>query len=187
MLAISKEVFLDGEYNGDYTGKVVLDVGGFQGESAVFFWHAGAKKVVVYEPIKTYYDQIRANLKLNYILSEVHQAGIGAEDTKLKIGVFASDPANAKQELVEVKNISDVINQSGADLAKIDCEGAEVCLTSVPNEILMKIPQYELELHGVNVQEKVMGKFKEAGFKMTRFKKLNAGVSLATFKRQDNP
>jgi FkbM family methyltransferase len=185
MLAIFKELFLDGEYKGDYAGKVVLDVGGFQGESAVYFWSAGAKKVVVYEPIKEFYSQIRTNMKLNNIPSEVHQAGIGALDTKVKIGVFGDD--KSKQEVVEVKNISDVIVQSGADVAKIDCEGAEICLTSVSNENLRKISQYELELHGLDVQENVTKKFLEAGFKVTRFKKIDEDVSLASFKRKDNP
>jgi FkbM family methyltransferase len=180
ILAIAKEQFVYGEYKGDYTDKVVLDIGGFQGESAVYFWHAGAKKLVVYEPIKEYCDQIRANMKLNSIPSEVHQAGIGFEDSKLEIGVFAADAS--KKELVDVKNISEVIAQSRADVAKIDCEGAEICLTSVPNEILRKIPQYQLELHGIDVQEKVIRKFEEAGFKVTRRKKLHDGVSLASFK-----
>jgi len=184
MLAITKELFIDGEYKGDYVGKIVLDIGGFQGESAVFFWHAGAKKVVVYEPIKEYCDQIKANMKLNNIPSEVHQAGIGAEDNKIKISVFAAD--GSKQELVDVSNISEVIVQSGADVAKIDCEGAEICLTSVPNKTLRKILRYEIELHGVDVQEKVMKKFAEAGFTVTRYKKLHYGVSLASFKRIDN-
>jgi hypothetical protein len=37
-------------YDLDYKGKTVLDVGGFQGESAVFFSAKGAKKVIIYEP-----------------------------------------------------------------------------------------------------------------------------------------
>jgi FkbM family methyltransferase len=184
MLGIVKELFLDGEYEGDYTGKVVLDIGGFQGESAVYFWHAGAKKVVIYEPIKDYYEQIRVNLKLNNIPSEINQAGIGPEDTKMTIDVFAAD--DSKQELVDMKNISEVITLSCADVAKIDCEGAEICLTSVPNKTLRKIPHYEIELHGVDVQDKVLKKFEEAGFKVTRYKKLHDNVSLASCKRVDN-
>jgi FkbM family methyltransferase len=185
MLAIFKELFLDGEYRGNYAGKVVLDIGGFQGESAVYFWSAGAKKVVVYEPIEEFCSQIRTNMKINNIPSEVHQEGIGDEDNKVMIGVFADD--KSKKELVDVKNITDVIVQSGADVAKIDCEGAEICLTSVSVENLRKIQQYELELHGIDVQEKVIKKFGEARFKMTRFKKLDEDVSLASFKRKDNP
>src|SRR5271157_2179873 len=40
-----------GNYDYDCKGKVVLDVGGFQGETAVFFSGMGAKKVVIYEPV----------------------------------------------------------------------------------------------------------------------------------------
>ena len=37
---------------------------------------------------------------------------------------------------IKIKNISNVIIESSADVAKIDCEGAEISLISVPNDIL---------------------------------------------------
>lgn len=76
MLPIVREIFLYGEYKGDFRGKVVLDIGGFQGKSAVYFWHVCANKLVIYEPIREYCDQIRGNMKLNDIVSEIHQCGI---------------------------------------------------------------------------------------------------------------
>ena len=181
MLPIVRELFLYGEHKRDFRGKVVLDIGGFQGESAVYFWHAGAKKLVIYEPIREYCDQIRANMKLNDIVSEIHQYGIGIEDAKFLIDVFASD--QPKKELVEVKNVSEALANSNADIAKIDCEGAEICLTSVPNEILRKISFYMLELHGVDIQKSVIKKFEAAGFEIKKFTKIKDGVSIVWFKR----
>ena len=40
-----------GIYDCDCKGKVVLDIGGFEGESAVYLWILGASKVVIYEPV----------------------------------------------------------------------------------------------------------------------------------------
>ena len=42
-----------GLYDYDYDGKTVLDIGGFCGESAVFFASRGARKVIIYEPEKS--------------------------------------------------------------------------------------------------------------------------------------
>ena len=48
-------------YDCDYKDKIVLDVGAFCGETAVFFYLMGAKKVVIYEPVldhHKYYSKI---------------------------------------------------------------------------------------------------------------------------------
>ena len=47
---------LRGFYDCDYKGKTVLDIGGFCGETAVFFASQGAKKVVIYEPVKMHHE-----------------------------------------------------------------------------------------------------------------------------------
>jgi FkbM family methyltransferase len=181
MLPIVRELFIYCEYKGDFRGKVVLDIGGFQGESAVYFWYVGAKKLIIYEPIREYCDQIRTNMKLNDIVSEIHQCGIAIEDANLLVDVFASD--QPKKELVAVKNVSEALAYSNADIAKIDCEGGEICLTSVPNEILRIIPFYMLELHGIEIQKNIIKKFKEAGFKIKKFSRLKDDVSIVGFKR----
>src|SRR3990170_925080 len=55
-----------GVYDCDCSGKVVLDVGGFQGESAVFFSKMGAKKVIIYEPVITHHKLIKKNVYSNH-------------------------------------------------------------------------------------------------------------------------
>ena len=177
-LRMLETLFL-GEYEADYRDKVVLDIGGFQGESAVYFGLLGAKKVIVYEPFREYCRLIEKNVDLNNVNAEIHQSGIGSEDTILALSVFAPVYGTEKKpnkEIVKITNITDIINQSKADIAKIDCEGAEIFLTTVPNEVLRKISHYIIELHGLQVRKAVTSKFLEAGFKITKSK----GCSIST-------
>ena len=69
-----------GFYDWDYRGKVVLDIGGFQGESAVFFFKHGAKKIIIYEPVETHQELIRQNILLNQVNAEIHGEGIGSHN-----------------------------------------------------------------------------------------------------------
>ncbi len=166
ILEIFREL-ISGEYEADFKDKIILDIGGFQGESAVYFGALGAKKVIVYEPIREYCRLIEKNISLNNVNAEIHQSGIGSENTILALSVFGQ-PNGGKKEIVKITNITDIISQSNADIAKIDCEGAEICLTTVPNEVLKKISHYIIELHGSQVRKAVTSKFIEAGFTLTK-------------------
>lgn len=55
MLICLKEL-CSGEYECDCRGKVVLDVGGFEGESAAYFWSKHAKKIVIFEPLASTFN-----------------------------------------------------------------------------------------------------------------------------------
>ncbi len=175
-----------GEYETDFKDKVVLDIGGFQGESAVYFASQGAKKVIIYEPAHEYCSIIQKNIELNCMNAEVHCAGIGNENTIMVMDVF--DPSRKigdkpKKEIIKIKNACDIINESHADMAKIDSEGAEICLTKVPNEILRKIPQYILELHGEETRRAVTSKFIDAGFKIRKIKNRGPELTIVHFRR----
>jgi FkbM family methyltransferase len=183
MLRVLRELLL-GEYEANYSDKVVLDIGGFQGESAVYFWMHGAKKIVIYEPVSEYCQYIKNNITSNHIDAEIHQSGIGEEEGSMLVDIFdqrVNDGAVAVKELIKIRNIADIINQSNADIAKIDCEGAEISLTTVPNEILRKIPCYMLELHGEATCKAVTAKFVKAGFKVTKTIRRSDYLSIAYF------
>jgi FkbM family methyltransferase len=177
-----------GEYQTDFKEKVVLDIGGFQGESAVFFSTLGAKKVIVYEPIREYCSAIQRNIALNSISAEVHQAGIGNENTILTTDVFdptLKDGQKPRKEIIKIQNVSAIIEQSNADIAKIDCEGAEICLTQVPAEILRKIPYYMLELHGEDTRRAVTAKFMNSGFRIARIINRGSVLTIVHFRRAE--
>lgn len=68
--------------------------------------------------------------------------------------------------MIKIRNLPRVLEESHADIAKIDCEGAEMSLVHVPLEILKRIGYYIVDVHTENIKAAVLGKFKEAGFEV---------------------
>jgi FkbM family methyltransferase len=163
-----------GEYECDCKGKVVLDVGGFEGESAVYFWGKGAKKIVIYEPVPAHVEAIKKNVALNYINAEIHPSGIGSQDGTQTIHFNQTDPGfgilskGPKSTEIKITNVSKVIAESGAQIGKFDCEGAEESLVGVPADILQKIPSFIIEVHSLKIKEAILKKFLGAGFSLEK-------------------
>jgi len=181
-----------GSYDYDYQNKIVLDIGGFQGESAVFFWSRGAKKVVIYEPVLEHHPFICENIRLNKINAEVHPEGIGDRDCERVIAYeradwgFGLETQGAQNRMdIKIKDVSKVIAESGADVAKIDCEGAEISLVKVSREILRKIEYVMVEIHTTQIRQQLFEKFKNSGFTVVRDngENSNNGMSMVHFKR----
>jgi len=178
-----------GEYDRDCRGKTVLDIGGFQGESAVYFTMKGAKKVVIYEPVAEHHKFIRKNMALNGIDAEIHEEGIGCRDGVQTVRYDKTDAgfgfcASGNHEmLIKIRNITAVIKESGADIAKIDCEGAEACLVEVPAEILRQIEFYMIEVHAPKIKKELVRKFKDSGFTLTKSIDKNEQMSVIFLKR----
>jgi len=179
-----------GIYECDCLGKTVLDVGGFQGESAVFFSAMGAKKIIVYEPVPAHHEFIRQNLSANKVDAEVHMEGVAEKDgtqtvrfgeTSLGFGVL--DRGENELE-IKIKDISKVIKESGANVAKFDCEGAEESLLSVPKEVLQSIDLYIVEVHTPAIRSAIIEKFTESGFKLTKEKPRDVFISVLYLERK---
>ncbi|MGA2386067.1 MAG: FkbM family methyltransferase [Candidatus Bathyarchaeia archaeon] len=183
---------INGMYSCDCKGKVVLDIGGFQGESAVYFSSIGAKKVVIYEPVPSNFEFIERNVSLNYVNAETHLMGIGSKDgtqtihfEKINAGLGSKTKGQFEMQ-IKLRNISDVIDESGAEVAKIDCEGAEESLIGVSDEILGKIRLYMIEVHSSEIRRALLEKFQAAGF--SRFKEKNWGnpeLSVVFFEKNE--
>jgi len=159
---------LEDMYRADFKGKVVLDIGGYLGETMVLFWNWGASKVIVYEPIPENVKFIELNASLNGINAEIHCEGIYFKDEELEVNYdridsFYSLVSNAGgSKKIKVKGVSDVISNSNADIAKFDCEGCEQTLLGVGGRILRMIPYYILEYH--DNPKQIVGKFLSEGF-----------------------
>ncbi len=152
--------------------KTVLDIGGTQGESAVIFSKMGAEKVIIYEPVVAHHKFITKNLALNNVEAELHEEGIGDKDGFETIHYedtnqnFGSISTGSKEMVIKIRNLSDVLEKSHADIAKFDCEGAEVSLVQVPIKILRKLEYYMIEVHTKEIRAAVLKKFSEAGFEL---------------------
>lgn len=163
-----------GLYDYDYKGKTVLDVGGFCGETAVFFASQGAKKVIIYEPVKIHHELIRKNMALNAVDAELHEEGMDERDGELNINYDAAGLGfgllnqGAKTLTIQVKSAQDIISQSLVDIAKIDCEGAEKSLVGVSRDVLRLISVYLIETHTKSIKEAITKKFLESGFRQSQ-------------------
>lgn len=164
----------DGWYDCDCRDKVVLDVGGFQGESAVFFSSMGAKKVIIYEPVVAHHEFIRQNTFSNRVNAELHGEGVGNADgtqtihyETANIGFGVMSKGRRTME-IRIRNVAEVIEESQADIAKFDCEGAEESLVHVPREVIGKIDFYIIEVHSAEIREAIIRKFNRSGFSLVK-------------------
>jgi FkbM family methyltransferase len=175
----------------DYHDKVVLDIGGFMGETAVMFTRWGAKKIIIYEPVVENHVFIRKNVELNKINAEIHIEGIGETDSLETIAyeeinqMFGLLNIGRRERTVRIRSAEKVIDESGADIAKINCEGSETALLSVTNDILSKVPNYVIETHSQDIRDSLLRKFVCAGFKeATETRIAPGGVSIIAFKKR---
>jgi FkbM family methyltransferase len=166
---------VNGTYGWNFDGKIVLDVGAFCGETAVFFWSQGAKKIIIYEPVLEHQELVQKNMIRNNINAEIHTEGIGEKDGIATIrydsaGVSFGLAQNkgGKQLEVKIRSAARVIESSGADIGKFDCEGAEISLLKLPESILRKIEFYIIETHSLQIRNAIVDKFVRSGFKQAR-------------------
>jgi FkbM family methyltransferase len=171
------EVLFDTPYRRlDYCGKVVLDVGGFYGETAVLFYALGARRVVVYEPVAENVRLIRENLRRNWLDAEVHEEGMGTVDGTARVrydivtSSFGLREVGSREREIRLRGAEGIIKASVADIAKIDCEGYESALLTVPNDVIRLIPKYIVEAHSPAVKEALVRKFRSAIYEVREFR-----------------
>lgn len=190
MLRMVWEQMVRKEYIGDYRNQTVLDVGGFQGESAVFFALRGAKKVIIYEPLAKNIEFIKKNIDLNHVNAEIHDSGVDCKEGRKTVGYdqvdenFSINSHGSQKTEIKLQDVSKVIDESHADLAKFDIEGAETCLLGVSNQILRAIKNYIFEVHGSKVRSQIVDKFEDAGFKLSKEKITGSELSVIYFERK---
>lgn len=188
MLNVLQDV-TNGTYNCDCKNKIVLDVGGFQGESAVLFSKMGAKKVLIYEPIPAHQKFIRRNVSMNSVKAEIHEEGIGDRDGSETVNYDTIDCtvgilSKGKNKMeIRVRNVGTVIEECNADIAKFDCEGAEESLAHLSPEVLRKVAYYMIETHTPKIREAVVNRFMSSGFKLSKERIINDSISVIHFKR----
>jgi len=172
--------FIYEEYDTDFLscldnikGKIVLDIGAYIGDTAVFFGKKGAS-VYAYEPSKELYEIAKKNIKLNNIDAKIFNLGIGDKNTNAKIthninniagsGSFVLfEEQKALEEFekdrllfteeVKIISLNEVLEQfETIYLLKMDCEGCEFpSISSVKDENLQKIKYIIMEVHFMNV------------------------------------
>lgn len=127
----TEEYFYDDEWNMvDFNGRHVIDIGGNNGDTSLYFAKKGAE-VIGFEPVKHLYDLALENIDLNDDLKgriTFVNKGVGAKRGELQINAISIkdyiDDDNYKMEIITIKDILNNYNFT-PDILKIDCEGCE--------------------------------------------------------------
>ncbi len=177
---VLKETFLEDAYGFfDVDNCVVLDIGAYIGDTAVYFARRGAKKIIAYEPISTFAAMAKENALLNGYAEKIAvvNAGIGAEDGFLQV----NDKYQVKQ--VSIKSALDMVGY--VDLLKMDCEGVEwdIMTKSVSEGLLDNIGKIVMEVHGFH-PERMKKLLTQANFTLRKTVSLGKNLMLIMASRE---
>jgi hypothetical protein len=147
------EIFHYGEYEPlGVEGRVVVDVGAFVGDSAVYFALRGARRVIAIEPHPGAYAEMLENIRLNNLEGVIIpvNAGLASKPGKIYIENVGAVPA---------VTLSELINRFGIDpsdaVIKMDCEGCEFDIILNDYEHVKLFKELILEYHGDVVNKTV--------------------------------
>jgi FkbM family methyltransferase len=178
------EVWRDKCYgNFDLTNEVVVDVGAFIGDSALYFASEGAKKVIGFEPATPLFKLALENVELNNCENtvEIRNVAVGEIDGVKPFmfdlgwpGLSSASMVNEgrkievyKTKVVSLKSIVEEVGHVG--LLKMDCEGAEHEIVShaYREGLLREIDTIAIEIHGS--PSHILSLLKKADFKFLKF------------------
>jgi len=178
------EVFQDKCYElFDVKDKVVVDIGAFIGDSAIYFAGKGAKKIVAYEPNPHIFEIAKKNVQLNNLTNkiQVRQKAVsnefGVRDFMFITAHPGSSSIHSKLEdavkfqvnTVPFSSITQELRH--IDLLKLDCEGAEyeILPAAYREGALRNVDKIVMEVHGP--VEPIIDVLHRAEFKVTKNQK----------------
>lgn len=185
-----KNVF-DSHYHYDWQGKCVLDVGGFVGDSALYFLEKQAAQVVVYEPLPKNIKALTYNLKYYQTQVKIHQKAITKKEgwitlsSREPIGSLGFGMQEGEYKIdCEGITFEKILLSHSFDVAKIDCEGAEKYLSDVDEKLIRSIPYWIVETHHQDIYQSIVESFTKKGFrKKIEFNLLKDVVDLIHFEK----
>jgi FkbM family methyltransferase len=147
----------------DVNDGVVIDIGAYIGETALYFIHKGAKRVYAFEPVEKFYKYLVRNISRNNLVGRIMAFGYGAwfRTTTIKTNINGTgtglrvDYSRPYVEL-KVRSLKDIFEmvyerEGVIDLVKMDCEGCEYSLLRIGEELLRLSRQYIIEIHGTEL------------------------------------
>ena len=167
----------------DLTGTVVVDVGAFVGDTALYYAQLGAE-VLAFEPDPTSFQLLQENVRLNPELSgrvTAYPAAVGPSGTlAISVGLGGrSGPFSREGRPQEVRSYSlqevvDLCPRGRSLLLKADCKGSEFDLVRQPalsrfDRILV---EFSAERRGETLGT-LLGDIEAAGFAVERVYKHN--------------
>jgi FkbM family methyltransferase len=162
-ISLVAEIFIRQVYGSDFDQKVVVDVGAYNGDSAIYFARRGARLVIGLEPDIRSLELARENIKLNNLEDKVKllNVALSTRTGESRLGVNAETPnisqiaelASVPDEMLEIKTVTveeimKRFNLHNIDFLKMNCEGCEYGIfRTLPATTLESINEIILEFH----------------------------------------
>ena len=178
--------FADWEYGGDLIGvflieeykklpvrdKIVIDIGGNVGDSAIYFALKGAKKVISFELSPRNYEIAKKNISQNKlddkIIFNLQAASEKTGTLKINPNIYGNQAQFEHQEngiSIPTISLDDITKKflTGSAILKVDCEGCEYgVLNNTPNSVLKCFSHIQIEYH--HGYKDLQDKLEKAGF-----------------------
>jgi FkbM family methyltransferase len=163
------EIFDYGEYEPlSVEGRVVVDVGAFVGDSAIYFALKGARRVIAIEPHPSAYSEMLDNIKLNNLEDVVVPVNAGLASRPGKVCVEDSDVSDTLviyhrpgdcPNAVPAVTLSKLMDRFGIGpddaVLKMDCEGCEFDVILSDYEHVRLFRELIFEYHSYTVNRPV--------------------------------
>jgi len=163
------QVFNDGNYEQlNVKDRVVIDIGAYIGDSAIYFALKGARKVIAIEPHPGAYAEMLDNIRLNNMENVIVPVNAGLASKPGKVCVENVDVSNTFDiyhrpgdcpNAVPAVTLGELINKFGIDpndaVLKMDCEGCEYDVILNDYEHVRLFRELILEYHPKHVNKSV--------------------------------
>lgn len=176
----------------DVEGAIIIDVGAYIGETALLFLSRGASRVYAIEPVDRHYRYLLRNISRNNAVDRVIPLNYGAWFREATLSISYGGPKTGLhrgrdiQTTIDVRHLGDILREVYAregriDLVKMDCEGCEFSLLTVPNSDVRLAKQYIIEVHGS--ENLILDKMAECGYEQKLIKRIADLVTVYHFVR----
>ncbi len=185
-LSVMIETYVDKLYDGDYRGMSIVDIGGYIGETAIFFAQKGAKRVFCVEPAPDNLVLLNQNVSQSSLGDRivVIEAAVLSRDGKVSFYTdqshypsfhvaqfhefmrrYLSEGAVTNVKAMSFDKLLAYTGLEEVDLVKLDCEGAEYdILLNTPDSVLRQVCRYIIEYH--NGPDSLMKRLESLGYKV---------------------
>jgi FkbM family methyltransferase len=157
----------------DFSKDVCVDIGANIGTFSIIASNFNFSKVYSFEPIKTNYDFLINNIKINNLQDSISTFNVAVSDYTGKanfnfkssmnvgshmVGVFRQHVQQAEDHVEEVNCISanellPLMDNKVIGLLKLDCEGSEYSIvSSIDAKMCNKIKYITMEVHDLDAQ-----------------------------------
>jgi len=185
-LFVLEETYLDKLYDGDYHGNFVIDVGGYIGETALFFAQRGARRVFCVEPAPDNLRLLEQNISQSsfkdkiviiraaildkdgivefYIDNQIHHSYHVADYHEFMKN-YTREPSKYNVQAMSFQSLLEYTGLEEVDVVKLDCEGSEYdILLGTPDSVLKRVRKYIIEYH--NGPDVLVKRLDDLGYKV---------------------